>query len=243
MTLADHAAVHRLFARLRVLGHPLAILPAELMGLEASVSELMTSYGHGVTQREPVSSQFSLAADRLTRTPPDVDLGPATELVEADQDTLMRKAVGSWATQSNGRIESRILRCDQPVPEGMVPSTQLGHLVQYSIAELGSHEVRMSPAAPERVFHHLFSAAHGGAYSRDRGAAYARLEAWQSLAGLVGLGHVGGIQAVEDAVEKCRWLEIGTDHPWFYQVAWDLGLVCLRPDRRTLAILVATDTD
>jgi hypothetical protein len=33
------------------------------------------------------------------------------------------------------------------------------------------------------------------------------------------------------------------DTPLFESVAWDLGLIALRADRRRMAVLAATDTD
>jgi hypothetical protein len=41
----------------------------------------------------------------------------------------------------------------------------------------------------------------------------------------------------------CDWFSFNAGTSWFEQVAWDIGLAAIRPGRRSLAILAATDTD
>jgi hypothetical protein len=44
-------------------------------------------------------------------------------------------------------------------------------------------------------------------------------------------------------VEACNWISFAASTSWFEQVAWDIGLAALSPDRRHLAVFAATDTD
>jgi hypothetical protein len=90
----------------------------------------------------------------------------------------------------------------------------------------------------------LFSAASGGgAYNNGLRGAYGRLAMWQSLAGLAGAPPGAGLEEVAAVARSCLWLEFWAATPWFYGVAWDLGLVAVRPDGLSLAVLAATDTD
>ena len=89
----------------------------------------------------------------------------------------------------------------------------------------------------------LFGAAHGGgAYGRREWGAYARLHAWQSLGALAGCAPTASAEAVAAEALRCEWFEFGgTD--WFAHIAGDLGLMCVRPDRLSVALLAASDSD
>jgi hypothetical protein len=63
------------------------------------------------------------------------------------------------------------------------------------------------------------------------------------MAGLVNAPHGDPIPSIADRAEQCQWLYFEASSEWFWQVAWDFGLVVIRPDRKSLAILAATDTD
>ena len=45
------------------------------------------------------------------------------------------------------------------------------------------------------------------------------------------------------AAEACTWFSFHAVGDWFYDVAWDFGLIAVRPGGNTLAVLAATDTD
>jgi hypothetical protein len=48
---------------------------------------------------------------------------------------------------------------------------------------------------------------------------------------------------VEQRARECTWYRFTAPTDWFEQVAWDVGLTVLTPDRRQLTVLAATDTD
>jgi hypothetical protein len=87
------------------------------------------------------------------------------------------------------------------------------------------------------------AAANGGAYNRGLGGAYGRLAAWASAAALAGAPPGVAVAELAGLVERCEWLSFLSDSDWFEKVAWDLGLVAIRPDRMSLGVLAATDTD
>jgi hypothetical protein len=87
------------------------------------------------------------------------------------------------------------------------------------------------------------TASNGGAYGRGEDGAYGRLAAWQSLAALTGVGASGTADDVYTAAKQSSWWSISSTSKWFYNIAWDFTIVCLRPDRRHIAVLAATDED
>jgi hypothetical protein len=90
----------------------------------------------------------------------------------------------------------------------------------------------------------LFAAAStGGAYNSGARGAYGRLAAWQSLARLCGAVEGDPVGVVEACARACTWYGFSADTQWFQQVAWDIGLAVVSPERRRLAVLAATDTD
>jgi Family of unknown function (DUF6183) len=94
------------------------------------------------------------------------------------------------------------------------------------------------------VFQIVFSASStGGAYSPGRRGAYGRLEAWKTIAGLAGVGADQPFERVNAAAQATTWFRFKAESQWFYGVAWDFGLAAERTDKRTLAVLAATDTD
>jgi hypothetical protein len=104
--------------------------------------------------------------------------------------------------------------------------------------------VNASHIAADLAFHTLFSAASsGGAYNSGCYGAYGRLAAFQSLSALVGARIDDEIDKVAHLANKCWWVSFTALSGWFNNIAWDFGLLVVRPDRKTIAVLAATDTD
>ena len=62
------------------------------------------------------------------------------------------------------------------------------------------------------------------------------------MAGLVGSSWPVSFEELVDLAQSCDWYDIEIDSDWFYQVAWDLGIM-VRSPLNTLGVLLATDTD
>jgi len=86
------------------------------------------------------------------------------------------------------------------------------------------------------------AAAWGGAHGGGRYAAWGRRAAWQSMSGLMGIAW-SEIARMSAFAERCSWWRFESEAPWFHNVAWDVGLMCVRPDGAALAAVAATDTD
>lgn len=53
------------------------------------------------------------------------------------------------------------------------------------------------------------------------------------MAGLTGSADADAFTDVQRRVPEHRWFAFDTSAPWFDQVAWDIGIAALSPDRRT----------
>jgi hypothetical protein len=97
---------------------------------------------------------------------------------------------------------------------------------------------------PDDVLNELFSASYvGGVSGQGQGGAYARLDAWESLCGLMGLPTgVPLLEAVRHAADH-RWLRFMAFTDWFHHDTSDVAFAVLDPTRTRVAVLAATDTD
>jgi hypothetical protein len=221
--------------------HPLAWLPLELAGLEAARA-LPSYHSRGGSHTAPYgpsgqdAEPFSRAGSATVPAARDVTTAPASAAIAT--------AAANWAEESNGKTEAKAFDLAGPLQAELVPAVlaALGLECLSGLTPRGRFTVSACPLA--RAWQVLFSAAStGGAYNHGLYGAYGRLAAWQSMAGLCGAP--AGVPASEVAskAQACEWFSFDADTNWFEQVAWDLGLAAIRPGRRSLAILAATDTD
>lgn len=226
-------------ARMKERGHPLAWLPTRLLSADAflpSFAARFSAGSHGPGSN--VGYGGELGAPTVPRTAPCV-----VSNEELPPESQVFAAVRSWKAGSNGQFEGRVFRLDRELSAEAVGRLWFTRLpadaVNGSIAGNGWFVNRMSAA---NTLGMLFVAAQGGGvYSRGEFGAYARLHAWQSLAALAGCPSDANSEDVAREVERCEWFAFGGSD-WFYHII-DLGAICVRPDRRTLALLAATDTD
>lgn len=162
-----------------------------------------------------------------------------------DEDRISVCAAG-WQAESNGRLEARTFAVSTVVgPKDVSPA--FVERLELDSAEGKAASVR--PVSASAAFAILFSAASdGGAYGGGHYGAYGRLYAWRSLAGLTGAPADATWEHVQDLAQRSFWFRFDADDveggsSWFCQVAWDFGLIVVRPDGRSLAVLAATDED
>lgn len=204
----------------RLAGHPLADLPLHALPGETRLPlPVFTlggrSYGtpFGPAKVDPLALPGAVPA--VTREP-----APAG----------LTAAVTTWLTRSNGRAEAAVFRCRPPLTPADVGVRTLEALRLDCLAGNG---LALRRAGLADVVAMLFgAAAGGGAYDSGLGGAYGRAATWRSLTALAGGSHVG-----------CAWWTFDAANDWFHRVAWDLGVVCLRPGGHVMAVLAATDTD
>jgi hypothetical protein len=210
--------------------HPLGWLPLDLAAFERG------------WDRRP--SARGTAGREITIRPRSRHRRSAADVTTPIASIRLSAAVMNWVEDSSGRIEARIFKLGERVPPQAVPETLAA--LGLTCLEPGDAPVRLSVSgiSADEAWWGLFHAAlDGGAYGRGRYGAYSRLFAWRSLAALVGAADDAGPTDVARSAQRCGWYRFDADAPWYSEVVCDLGLVAVRPDGRSLAVLAATDTD
>lgn len=224
--------------RLASVGHPLSSLPLTLLDIEAEL--LLPHYGVGSSSKEiPFGPLHSEKTGDSASTDDSVVV---TESTTHDRAFQISSAVRNWKDESNGQIEARTFN--------MIDRTILAKFAQF-LPMVGLECVGPSDTGVfydnkpvKDIFTVLFSAAStGGAYNYGEFAAYGRLSAWRSLAGLVGCHDNSTIEETAIRASDCKWCLFSASSSWYCQVVWDIGIACANPTENEIAILAATDTD
>lgn len=237
--LAGLPGVERFADWMRTRNHPLAWLPLALQSIEATVSDYLPHYSAG-------GSSCALPYGPSSEVEKSLPIGgePIAACAEPCPSDLIGAVVQNWQAQSNGMFEVRVFRAERPLCETDLSVAFLRSLNLDSLAGAKEDGIRAERISPDEVFNVLFAAAStGGAYNSGLYGAYGRLEAWRSMAGLTGAVPEAGVEAIAAVAENCIWASFDASSDWFCQVAWDIGLLAVRPDRTSLAVLAATDTD
>jgi hypothetical protein len=219
--------------------HPLGWLPLALSDVEGQ-PDLPSYSARGSSHAMP----YGPSAHRGMWVDAGAHVPSVEETTTEAAAEVIGTAVANWAEESNGRIEARVFDLAAVPKAEVVPSVLLG--LDLECLKGAGKETAFSVAAcrPDQAWRVLFAAAStGGAYNSGARGAYGRLAAWQSLAGLCGTAEGAPVEEVEACARECAWYGFGADTEWFERVAWDIGLICVTPGRRRLAVLAATDTD
>lgn len=219
--------------------HPLAWLPLDRASFEEK-PDLPTYSANGSSYAIPFGP--SAGSDMPARTAAYVP--SAVETTTPTRGAAMTAAVSNWVEESNGRVEARTFEFAEPLGTGSVAAA----VVTLGLACMDGAPAKacfsVTGSAPAQLWRILFAAAaSGGAYNSGHYAAYGRLAAWRSLAGLSGCPADATAGEVEARVQNCAWYELSATTAWFEQVAWDVGVIAVGPEGRDLAVLAATDTD
>jgi uncharacterized protein (TIGR02996 family) len=227
------------YAAMRLRNHPLAWLLPELLPVEAGISLYLPRFG-------PTAWGTNVSEPTNLSPPPDRSASLASRVIGAENpspNSAAWAAVRGWQEESNGKLEAWVLNLDEPAAPDHLGAAWIRRLGDESLSDLFGPGLRIVPVTPAPAWQLLFCCAQsGGAYGRREWGAYGRLHAWQSFGWLAGVDHGMSMEWVAHQAQQCAWFSLGgTD--WFFDLAWDLGLIALRPDRMSLAILAATDTD
>lgn len=235
----DVESVSTFWRKLRTQGEPLAWLPLHRTELEQSVS--FPRYRAGGSATELASN--SINAKLETPFPGTAGTTFTSELLPFDEVAAAR-CVRSWKEHSNGKYEAKLFETSRTIDSVDISAIQLLKLRLDCLAGATPGQIKVEVVPPAGVFTLLSSAAsNGGAYPPGEAGAYGRLSAWKSLAAITGVGDHANFADVYAAVKQCGWCSISSTAKWFYNVAWDFGIVCVRPDKRHIVVLAATDED
>jgi uncharacterized protein (TIGR02996 family) len=223
---------------LPVVEHPLAALPLRLTAVEAGLADFLPHSSLRGHIRGGATGPSSLP---LTVPLPLLGPRPPPALSEVTNEPLSER-IG--VVVRNWRVETRVFRATWPLQVGDLSLSLLERLGLDCLQGVAGADIRAEFVPASQAVSTLFGvAANGGCYSRGRYGAYGRLEAWSSVAGLVGAPPGETIEDVADMARRCLWVSFTAASEWFYQDTWDLGILCVRPDGMSLAVLAATDTD
>ncbi len=240
--LSKEARATRFAERLATAKHPLAELPLELCGTEREVPSYMPLYGDKGLGRAIETLASGPMSARTVPPPADGATVRVTRLEDEALAQRLETAVRPWSEGSKGKCEAKLFEISPPITSGL-GSWFLRALPLDSTKGTARLDVTRAED-PAAVFGTLFSAAsNGGAYSAGLGGAYGRRAAWASLGALVGAAPDATITQIDELAVRSAFLTFRAPGPWFYDVAWDLGVLALRPDGATAAVLAATDTE
>nr|WP_263429361.1 DUF6183 family protein [Nannocystis pusilla] len=218
--------------------HPLASLPMHRLALEVGSETAAATYRVGGL------GCWGWSAPTGPTIAPAATLPEIVAVGEPADGRRIASVFTSHCEVSNGRVKARMFRFDRAV-QGPCPallrSLPLGVLA-------GATRVDVRALSVAQFFALLLAfGANGGDYNTGISGAYGRLHAWRSLGGLVDAPADAPLEAIEAearAVERAGgFAHFTSDSPWFNHVITDLGLVAVRADGRSIAVLAGTDTD
>ncbi|MEM7396913.1 MAG: DUF6183 family protein, partial [Verrucomicrobiota bacterium] len=144
-----------------------------------------------------------------------------------------------------GNMEAALFRAKMPIE----PSAELGNWIRQHFGPLkgsdsdgASVEGRVVEGAVA-VQSIMTLPMHGGAYVPGSGHVYGRFRGWRALGAIVGTPVDASFDAVVEAVEKCIWIEFQPNSEWFFDVAWDCCLGCIREGLKEMFVFAFTDSD
>ncbi|WP_433222657.1 DUF6183 family protein [Dactylosporangium sp. CS-047395] len=146
--------------------------------------------------------------------------------------------VHPWPGVDADCADARLFELERPL-DGF-GAAELRALGPRSAGSSFVHVARVGGGDVLRKLHE--TAASGPVYGPRKFAAYGRLTAWECLGALVGVAGLD-VAAIESAAKACTFLSYVSD--WHLQLtdSLDTGLAALWPDRRTVTLIAATDSD
>ena len=229
------------FDQMRRVDHPLAWLPLRLLEIENGLP--LSSYTVAVTYFASAHIEGPDSAEEEAPSYPGEGLRVA--LVESTTDFERDRILAVVDPWSNARLEARTFTFDHSIASWHVSGSLLLSMNLACLKGVNILDIFLGPRSRQNAFRLLFAAASsGGAYENGHEGAYGRLATWCTLAGLVGAPEHISVEEVASLIEQSRWFSFSANSDWFYWAApmWDLGMLTLRPDGRSLAVLAATST-
>lgn len=207
----------------REAGHPLGLLPPELLAVELGLPDRLPRYGAAVG-----AGLISFPGAPPTERVP---LGDVVNGLGAALGVDHRRIGGTfqdWVEHSNGRVAIGAFAPGTTFPYCPPPCLTRGLGVE-----------KISPAGAVELF--FASASASGAYATGPGGGASRLRMWEAISGIVGHPWPTPVHQLAEAAEGTHWIKAAPEDPWFEGVAWDLWLIGATRDR--IVVVAATDTD
>lgn len=222
--------------RLEEARHPLAVLPLVLQHVESEAPSYMPMFGDEALAQAVTLLESGSMSLRSVPPPPSEATSVATRVTTGAEPRALAP-VATWKNR-----EAVAFDLAPPVRPTALGRWLLRALGLTSLEATTSLEVTRMDGP--QVFGSIFAAAaNGGASGIGLGGAYGRHAAWTSLAAITGASEGATTAAVADRVERTTYLSFRGEGPFWFDVAWDIGILALRPDGASAFVLAASDTD
>jgi hypothetical protein len=230
-------------ARLASNKHPLGEMPLTLLEAESEAPTYMPMYGADAISNAVARLESGPTSTRTVPPPGDHVPPKATRIEDPALEQRLREAVGPWTSGSKGKAEAKAFRLE-PKLGSASPGRWLLRSLALDCVE-GATALYAERAGADAVWGALFAAAaNGGAYSSGLGGAYGRRAAWTSLAALIDAPVDATPKQIDALAPSALFLTFGAPAGgWWNEVAWDIGLLAVRADGASVAVLAATDVD
>ncbi len=242
-SLDREPAIVSFHARLAEAKHPLGAMPLTLLAAESEAPTYMPMYGANAIQKAVARLESGPTSTRTVPPPGEHTPPRVTRIEDAALEARLREAVLPWTTGSNGKAEAKAYRLE-PKLGAASPGRWLLRALALECIE-GAHALRAERTSADTVWGALFAAsANGGAYSSGLGGAYGRRSAWVSLAALLDAPADATPGQLDELAPSAQFLMFGAaNSEWWNDVAWDIGVLAVRPAGDSVAVLAATDAD
>ncbi len=224
--------------------HPLGGMPLTMLEAESEAPTYMPMYGANAISKAVARLESGPQSTR-TIPPPGEHVAPRT-MREDDPafEARLREAIVPWTTGSNGKAEAKVFRLEPALDAS--PGRWLLRALPLDCA-VTPEALHAERTGADAVWGALFAAAaNGGAYSSGLGGAYGRRAAWTSLGALIDAPATATPAEIDARAPSAQFLVFGAASSaggWWHDIAWDIGLLAVRPGGGSVAILAATDTD
>ena len=226
----------------RSLEGPLGSMPLTLLPLEREAPSYMPLFGDHAIEEAVASLEQGPTSARTVPPPADHAAPVATLHLDEEVTHRLGAAFLPWTSGPKGRIETKVF--------DLAPSIPLAHAGRWLLRALPLESMQDASDAvigrgePEAVWGRLFAAgANGAASTWGLGGAFGRRAAWTSFGALVGAAADASPGTISDLARRCSFLLFGASGPWFHDVAWDVGVLALRADGVSVAVIAASDAD
>ncbi|MCX4679216.1 DUF6183 family protein [Streptomyces sp. NBC_01433] len=219
--------------------HPLAWLPVRRRDIEANVdfpSRSINGSASGVPGGLPAAGRMDPPTPRTSERSALRDI--ATTAIH--ENIVAAVQAGDW-----GDCDAWVFIPDEAIAPEQVPEL-LPTLPMPCVDGLGpTNRFQIAIRPVDEIWRLLFATASmGGMGNSGVHAAYGRLWAWRSIAGLSGAPAGASAEEVERQAQQSTWFHFEADTEWFHNdIGSDYGIAALSPDCRRLAVLAAMDAD
>lgn len=240
LNIADE--LHWLSSWMDEIEHPLRRLPLVSFDWEREMSMYLPRFGIGRAMAPMPFGPRHKGGWLDKENEPNSKIQNFREITNSESHDAMLSAFQTWFHDSNGKAEAHIFALETLNENWLSKKQFLNYKLECTVGQTNDDIIFLESNSAQ-VFNILFSAAcNGGAYGSGMYGAYGRLNAWKSLAGLLGIESNFSSKELDYCVQQSNWALFETRN-WFYRIAWDVGIMVLHPEQKKLSIVAVTDTN